>query len=140
MTFNFSIPNRYSNDLADHGVWLDLAYEDGTEIGEFKLKFFDTSGGQRAQLLQKRIQAKYAASALKKMKGDEFAKVLMLDEILIDWKIKDAKGKDVPYSREAAEAYFAHENAQWVLDQLAAFASDVRNYREERPFEEIAKN
>jgi hypothetical protein len=136
----FNIPKRYDADLAENGVWFNISDENGNQYGEFKCRFMDTTS-QRTELALKRIRTKYASEIRSKKMGDwDSIKVVMAEGVLIDWKMKDDKGKDIPFSIEAALEYFSLEQTRWVLLELGKLADNVTNFAALPVIEDIEKN
>ena len=62
---------------------------------------------------------------------DKVAMEVFLSCVLLDWKNVKAGGKDVPYSKEAAEAYFDLPQVKsFAWPALLQYASDVRWYND----------
>lgn len=132
----FHFPTRYDETQADEGVWTSVVDEMDNVWGRFKLCLFDETTPRHRVTLE-RLQRKYPAkkgqpnAALKAKSQDEWAVELFVEMSVVDWEMKDAKGKAIPYTPEAAIAYLSDPRALFVLKEIGAFARDVRNFQPE---------
>jgi hypothetical protein len=127
--FSFHIPSRYDESMASEGSWFDVVDEHGNLWGNFKMVLFD-SDNPAIKKAQERTKFKFAKEIrLNQITNDKLALEVFLEAVLIDWEVKDAKGKLVPFSVEAARAYFSQPKVfKFVFPQLLEYAADVRNY------------
>lgn len=137
--FNFDVPTRFDASVADEGVWFGIHDENDNHWGDFKCAMFD-GDSRRIKLLQDRLKKKYAKDIRTgKVDHDALAREVFLEAILQDWRGVKAGGKDVPYSKEAAAAYFALPTTKYALTALLEYSQDVRNFQQADK-EEVAKN
>ncbi len=129
--FKFKVPQRYDAATAQEGVFFEVVDEYDTSWGEFKCIYSDEDE-RRIKLASDRLKVKYAKEI---RTGKVSTKVLQfemfLDALLVDWRgVKDDKGKEIPFTKEAARAYFEiPEVAKFVLPHLYDYISDVRNFK-----------
>ncbi|MFZ4165312.1 hypothetical protein [Brevundimonas sp. NPDC058933] len=131
MSFNFSVPSRVDNQLAETGVDLNIT-SNGINFGTFKVCYIDPYN-PRDELKLKRIKQKYAGQLRRKelTEWDEI-RITLVEANLLGWSgVKDGKGKEVPFSVEAAHAYFSMEQTRWIMLELARRASDVETFAPE---------
>lgn len=123
--FDFDIPTRFDTKVADEGVWFRVRDENGAEYGEFLCALIDKHNPRTTKIYE-RFNVRY--KKLKDTPGYEkkLGADVFIELSLIDWKLKNKKGVNIPYSRDAAMAYLLA--APFVLEALGAFAGDVTNY------------
>ncbi|MDD1452639.1 hypothetical protein NHF48_019680 [Sphingomonas sp. H160509] len=132
----FHFPARYDEAQADEGVWTSVIDEVGNHYGRFKLCLFDELT-PRYRVTLERLQRKYPAKngrtneAYAAKSDDEKNVEVFVELSLVDWEIKDEKGKAIPFAKDTAIAYLSDVRALYVLRELAAFARDVRNFQPE---------
>lgn len=128
---NFDIPTRFDEEQAREGVWFAIEDEHDQLWGEFKLAYLDGDAPEIKKLRTK-LKAKYAKDIrLGKLDQDKVAMEVFLSYALLDWRKVKANGKDVAFSREAAEAYFAIPKVKsFAWPKLLNYASDVLHYND----------
>jgi len=138
--FNFDLPERYNETIADEGVWFSVYDENNRLWGEFKCALYDTDS-RRMKKAQEALKVKYAKEIRTKSADAEvLGTELFLDAILLDWKLNGKDGKAIKFSKEAASAYFAQKPvAKFVLPALLEYSQEVRNYQV-APKEEVSGN
>lgn len=134
---NFYFPKRFDSTQADEGVWTSVIDEMDNLWLRAKLCLFDENT-QRYRITMERLQRKYPRgrngqpnAKLKEMSADALAIELFVEMSFVDWELKDAKGKLIPFSKEAAVEYLSQPEALFALSALGAFARDVRNFQPE---------
>ena len=129
--FNFHIPQPFDQQVADEGVDFEFFDKNKVHWGTFKCLYLDANS-RKIKLAQDRIKQKYARELRLGTEDNEAIGLeLFLDAILVAWsEVKDGKGKEVPYSKEAAEAYFANPTVRaFVLPYLLEAVQDYRNFQ-----------
>lgn len=132
----FHFPARYDETKADEGVWHVVLDELNQSHGRYKLCLFDELT-QRYRVTLERLQRKYPAKngrpneAFAAMTEDQKNIEIFVELALVDWDIKDAKGKAIAFSKEAAIKALSAPSALYVLREIAAYARDVRNFQPE---------
>lgn len=139
---NFARPKpRFDRSHANDGVWYYIEDEVGNDYGGFLCGYFDVSV-PRVKVLIERAQRIGAGARAKRVSDADQVRTgveQFVDACLLDWDIKDADGKSVKFSRDAAVAYFltADEGEDgkpvyvfdYVFSQLLQLTRDVRNYQ-----------
>ncbi|MGK2911227.1 MAG: hypothetical protein ACSLE1_15710 [Sphingobium sp.] len=122
---DYFIPQRYDDKAAEAGVWFEIETERGEKYGSFLCTLIDKHNPRTvkaAERFRKRYdRLKNVPGYKEKMNADLFVEIS-----LIDWKLNDAKGKPIPFSRDEAIAYLTA--VPFVLEQLDRHASDALNY------------
>ena len=134
---DFAIPERYDETAANEGVWFVIDDENGNEYGSFKCRLIDQFSN-RAELERKRIIQKYNLKdqrASKKMTDEDRMRIVLCESSLVDWEMKDAKGKKVPFSVEKALEYFSLDATKFVFVELLKIVGDVTNFPVEAEIE-----
>lgn len=134
----FAIPVRYDDSTAEEGVWFEVATEAGDEYGSFLCRHLDELH-PRTTLQTKRVRDRFAGMKGKKADEWEILREIMVECVLLDWKVKDGKGKLVPFTKEDAREYFSEIDARYCLIALSRLSGDVTNFTKV-PVEDIAKN
>jgi len=140
MTFDFAIPERFNTDVAEEGVWFEIYGEADQHFGDFKCVLADPESTKLKLAQERANQRNQKGLRTKAVKTDDIAREIFLDVILVDWReVKDGKGKDVPFSKAAAKAYFEAPGTKYVLQNLMVYSSDPTNYNKADP-EEVVGN
>lgn len=128
---NFDIPTRFDEEQAREGVWFEVEDEHDQLWGEFKLAYLDGDAPD-VKKLRTKLKAKYAKDIrLGKLDQDKVAMEIFLSYVLLDWRKVKAGGKAVPFSKEAAEAYFEMPQVKsFAWPVLLQYAGDVRWYND----------
>ena len=129
MSFTFAVPSRVDNKLAeDNGVELNIT-SNGIDFGTFTVAFIDLFN-PRFELKMKRVRQKYSGQLRRKeLTPVDELRITFVEGALLGWKgIKDAKGKEVPFSVEAAHAYFSLEETRWIMSELLQRAQDPATF------------
>ena len=124
---DFHFPKRFDDTLAKDGVWFEVVDENDNEWGSFLCSSVDRTL-PRYKIALEALQRKYKG---RKKPGEDFSAELFVQLSLNDWKLKDAKGKSIPYTREDAIKYFSQPEAAFVLNYLSALVEDVKNFQSE---------
>lgn len=126
----FAIPQRFSNDLADEGVWFEVVDENEITWGEFKCRLMDQDS-RSYKLAQERVHTRLQKLHRNKpVENEVLLREIFLDAVLTEWrKVPGPDGKDVPYSADNAREYFETEGTKFALLNLMAFAQDVGNFK-----------
>ncbi|EIZ79233.1 hypothetical protein WSK_2078 [Novosphingobium sp. Rr 2-17] len=116
--FEFDAPLPYDSTIADEGVGFTVVLS-GREYGTFHCIYLDPLS-KRTEALNKQFEARHAkAIRTGKLKGIAQGKLLFIENILKGWSdVKNLKGKDVPFSIEAATAYFSGPAGDHVYAEL----------------------
>jgi len=140
MTFDFAIPERFNDDLAEQGVWFEIYAEKNQHFGDFKCIHANPES-TKLKLAQERAQQRNQKGLRTgAFKNDDLVLEIFLDVVLVDWRgVKDSKGKDVPYSKAAAKAYFSTKGTKYALQNLMVYAADPTNFDKADP-EEVVGN
>jgi hypothetical protein len=136
----FDIPERFDTTSAEEGRWFDVYGENHRYWGDFKCALLNNDS-RKIKLAQDRLKVKYARD-LRLVSGDDPAKdeqrtalfrkialEVFLECVLLDWRGVTAGGKDVPYTKANAAAYFSLDSTRYVLDRLLSECQDVLNFQ-----------
>ncbi|GAA0766946.1 hypothetical protein [Brevundimonas olei] len=146
--FKFALPVVADQKAIQEGVFFDVTDSKGVHWAKFKLRHLNDKSREGIRTLLK-VSMKFEKrsreagdDALKKFDVDFDSSLhLLTDLLLTDWKdVKDADGNEVPFSKEAAKAYFAQSATNWMVPQLIELASNPANYETEIDVEEVAGN
>ncbi len=141
---DFDDIKTYDEELANDGAWL-TAERGGKVHLEAQCRFVD-SLTQSGELEYKRAKGTVAKTHKGGKPLDDFdnAIVGLAYVNMRDWKGVTSKGKPVPFSPEAARAFFAIERNRWMALQLLLKTQDVANFigdlSDEFDVEEVTKN
>lgn len=135
----FSIPKRYDAAVAEEGVWFEIADEAGQEYGSFKCRYLDELH-PRTEVITKRVKTQFATKKGRKADEWEVLKTIMVECVLLDWKVNDMKGKPVPFTKADALEYFSEIDTRYCLIALSRLSGDVTNFGTDMPVEVIEKN
>lgn len=124
----FFFPDRFDNTLADDGVKFEVIDENDHVWGVFKCRLIDRTLPRWRTTLE-RVQRRYKND--NKTKLVDIRGELFVELSLVDWDMKDAKGKSIPFDKAVAVRYFKNDKAKFALEYLFAMAEDVRNYQPE---------
>lgn len=129
--FNFDIPTRFDEGQAREGVWFSIEDEHDQLWGEFKLAYLDGDSPEIKKLRTK-LKAKYAKDIrLGKLDQDKVAMEVFLECVLLDWRKVKAAGKEVEFSKEAAQEYFENPHVKsFAWPELLAYAGSVLHYND----------
>lgn len=122
---DFVFPTRFDTAIADEGIWFEVVDELDNEWGSFKCVLLDR-GIPRYQHAVERLRRKHNG---KRKVSEDFKAELFVELALVDWKLKNAAGKDIPFTKESALSYFSNPRATFALDYLSALVEDVRNFQ-----------
>ncbi|NML04269.1 hypothetical protein [Sphingomonas sp. G-3-2-10] len=136
----FDIPERFDTTSAEEGRWFDVHGENRRHWGDFKCAMLNNES-RTIKLAQERQRTKYARE-LRLLAGDDAGKEeqrntlyrkialeVFLECILLDWRGVTAGGKEVPFTKANAAAYFALESTKYVVDRLLVECQDVLNFQ-----------
>lgn len=128
MSFSFNVPSRVDNQLAETGVELNIV-SNGIDFGTYTVRYLDAHN-PRDELTIKRIRQKYAGQLRRKeLTPFDEARIMFVEGMLLGWKgVKDGKNKEVPFSVEAAHAFFSLIETRWILTDLINRAGDVETF------------
>lgn len=127
--FNFKRPDRFDAIRAEKGVDHTIIGQNGFNYGTFKTSLFDDNT-KIYRLALERYFREYGKNP--EASSDTAGVYLFVMMFLHDWSgVLDADGNEVPFSKEAAYAYFS-ENAledAWLYNELLTRSRDVDNYQ-----------
>jgi hypothetical protein len=123
---DFLFPDRFNDNLAEEGVKFEVIDENDNVWGVFKCRLIDRTL-PRWRTTMERIQRRYKNDH--KTKLVDIRGELFVELSLVDWDMKDAKGKAIPYDKATAIKYFNDPRAKFALEYLFAMAEDVRNFQ-----------
>lgn len=125
--FEFDASLPYDETIAGEGVAFDVTLS-GRDYGAFHCVYLDPLS-KRAENLDKQFEARHAkAIRTGKLKGLAKAKLFFVENILKGWSGVTAKGKDVPFSVEAATAYFNAPAGDHVYAALWGQFTESKNF------------
>jgi hypothetical protein len=139
-----TFPKRFDEQEAKKGVWFDVYDEHDNFYGSYLCRMFDKHSAVTKMFIEK-----YNRTYRKETSGQNFTQEMrdahfLIHTCLMDWKLKDDKGKDVPYSVEEAMKVLSQEDAGYVVEFLFSCAKNTANFRPaDHPAEaqdEAAKN
>lgn len=133
--FNFDIVERYDDELAREGRDFDVYAENGKKMGTFDCAYYSFENS-KVKLTQERVRRAYAKDLRVKGNDDPETNLKIVREVFIEaallgWKDITAGGKEVPFSKEAAKAYFALPAHSYVFNELLRECMDPMNFQAE---------
>lgn len=128
--FDFVFPSRFDEAQANDGRWFAVVDENDVQWGRFKCTLIDSTV-PRYKIALERLQRKYGGKSAKAKPGDDFTAELFIEMSLVDWDMKNSKGDVIPFSRQAAMAYFTNPRGAYALKQLLVDAENVANFQPE---------
>lgn len=127
MATKWNFPKRFDNDIAEDGIWFEVVDENGNEWGAFKCQLIDKTTQRWKNAVARVVRERQRGNS----KVEHTNADLFVEMSLLDWRLKDGNGKAVAFSKDEAKDYFRQPEAEFVLEQLNARASDVTNYQPE---------
>lgn len=144
---NFVFHNRFDKKDAVDGKFFEIVDELGNDWGSFKCLLIDGNNPRfKAAAERNARKARAAEKALGNSKNEKLQIKLGLDAAfdtwLVDWELKGANGKPIPYTRENVQAYFGASitdeetgesifPALWVFLKLSELARDPLHFQPE---------
>jgi hypothetical protein len=141
---DFDTISTFDAELAEEGAWLDAKRGDKVYISA-RCRYVDGIT-QSGELEFKRARGRVAKTNKGGKPLDEFdyAIVGLAYVHMRDWKGVTLKGEPVPFSPEAARAFFAVDANRWMALSLLTQVADVTNFRgdmnDEFDVEEVTGN
>lgn len=132
--FEFDFVERYDAELADEGREFEVHAENGSLMGKFTTALYSQEN-RRVKLTTERVRRKHMKDL--RLKPDDadlnerIAREIFIEAVLLGWSGITSKGKEVPYSKEAALAYFSHEKGKFVFGKLLSESMDPLNFQAE---------
>ncbi len=115
-------PARFDEQVAEEGVWVEIHDTNHKWHGDFRCALFDKHAPHfkvkvdRLMRLNKKLQNKVM---------DEAAFTQVFVEVaVLDWKLPNG----LPFSKDAALAFFADPRAEYVAVKVIEKASDPLNF------------
>ena len=158
MTFKFDYQDRYDATVAETGVWFAVNDELNQHHGSFKLAFIEPGSPRAVAFFEKKnlnnkvvhvgngfrtapTLSKAEEQAEKERKERENISD-WLEMTMLDWKGIKAGGKEVPFSLEAACAFFDPNRpiANYIFNALREHSMNVLNFQPEGQTEVPEKN
>ena len=139
-----TFPKRFDEAEAKKGVWFDVYDEFDQYYGSYLCRYFN-----RHSATCKMMQERYDRVHKKELTGKKITVAesdahYLVHVVLMDWKLKDDKGKDIPFSPEKAFEILSQDDAAYIVDFLFAQAKSAAHFRPvddpEETQDEVAKN
>lgn len=132
--FEFDFVERYDAELADEGREFEVFAENGSLMGKFTTALYSQEN-RRVKLVTERVRRKHMKDL--RLKPDDadlnerIAREIFVEAVLLGWSGITAKGKEVPFSKDAALAYFSHDKGKFVFGKLLGESMDPLNFQAE---------
>jgi len=139
-----TFPKRFDEEEAKKGVWFDVYDEFDQYYGSYLCRHQN-----KHSAVYKMLVERYQRVHRKELSGGQISNEaldahFLVHTILMDWKLKDDKGKDIPFSPAKAFEVLSQEDAAYVVEFLFSCSKNVSHYRNaddaEAVQEEVAKN
>ena len=132
--FEFDFVERYDAELADEGREFDVYAENGSVMGKFTCALYSQEN-RRVKLVTERVRRKHMKDLRLKPDDNELneriAREIFVEAVLLGWSGITSGGEEVPFSKEAALAYFSHEKGKFVFGKLLAESMDPLSFQAE---------
>lgn len=128
---DFYFPPEFDDKYSDatDGVWFDIDDRAGNHLGKFKCALIHEEN-PKVQLYNQRMRrARKAGKELTEDEQVEAMKTIFLQCSLLDWDLKDAKKKPIPFDSGTAAAYFGTKRGQRVMADLFTLATNYDHYQ-----------
>lgn len=132
--FEFDFVERYDAELADEGREFEVYAENGALMGKFTTALYSHEN-RRVKLVTERVRKKHMKDL--RLKPDDaelnerIAREIFVEAVLLGWSGITSGGKEVPFSKVAATAYFSHEKGKFVFGKLLSESMDPLNFQAE---------
>lgn len=128
--------------LTDDVIDLEGVTETGRVIGKFRVKYTNPYSTDTLNRTRK-VDARFQIKEIDDKNPDATFKAMRVRFVelsLLGWEgIKNKKGEDVEFSKEAAHKFFGLERNRKILMDLAIASKNADNFVADEP-EDVAKN
>ncbi len=139
-----TFPKRFDEQEAKNGVWFDVYDQHDNFYGSYQCRLYDEHSAITKLMVERYNRTHRKETTGKGFTSEQRGVHFFVHTILMDWKLKDDDGKDVPFTTETAFEVLSQEDAGFVVDFLFKCARDTSNFRKEDDAEEtkakVAKN
>lgn len=127
MAIKFKKYHRFDQSKAEYGVEHPIRDAAGNYYGKFKTSLFDPYS-KYVQVATERFQRDNKDNSI--LEGEHANLFAFVEICLHDWKdVLDDKGKQVPFTKEAAFELLNDEDNLWLRNTLIEMTTDIANYK-----------
>lgn len=123
---DFQFYDEYDKEVANEGVWFQGIDRAGNNYGSFLCRLIDRDQPATKTFFNRQGNKKQNVVSEEKQTEDTIR--MFIECSLLDWDLKDIKGKPIEFDKKKAFEYFSNPKTHTFLMNLIQYSSDVNNY------------